>query len=238
MEKIGPVCCSGATVVLCGDAARTRTLRCRRSERQLRPSWRRTRTQSTSIPSCFSACRTVYNERQSLKLDPESLRLVEIDYDQFVHAGANLSDADKAQLKKLNEELATLSNDVQQQAAGGDQGARLCDNRQSRAGRLERRADRRRRRSSEGPQSRRLRHSVAEHDAAARPGVPEQSRRRAQALFDELVEPRRTRRRQRHARHDRTHRAAAGAEGRSCWAIPTSLPGSWKTRWPRRRKLL
>ena len=46
-----------------------------------------------------------------LKLDPESLRLVEYTYDEFVHAGANLSDADKTQLKKLNEEIASLSTE-------------------------------------------------------------------------------------------------------------------------------
>ena len=50
-------------------------------------------------------------QRQSLKLDPESLRLVEYTYDEFVHAGANLSDADKTQLKKLNEEIASLSTE-------------------------------------------------------------------------------------------------------------------------------
>ena len=58
----------------------------------------------------FQRASTIYNERKSLNLDPESLRLVEYDYDQFVHAGAKLNEADKAQLKKLNEELATLSN--------------------------------------------------------------------------------------------------------------------------------
>ena len=58
----------------------------------------------------FQRVSTIYNERKSLNLDPESLRLVEYDYDQFVHAGAKLNEADKAQLKKLNEELATLSN--------------------------------------------------------------------------------------------------------------------------------
>src|SRR5215831_16682464 len=58
----------------------------------------------------FQRVSTIYNQRKSLNLDPESLRLVEYTYDQFVHAGANLSPADKAQLKKLNEELATLSN--------------------------------------------------------------------------------------------------------------------------------
>ena len=44
-----------------------------------------------------------------LKLDPESLRLLEVTYDNFVHAGANLSDADKDNLKKLNEQISTLS---------------------------------------------------------------------------------------------------------------------------------
>jgi peptidyl-dipeptidase Dcp len=36
---------------------------------------------------------------------------VEYDYQQFVKAGANLSDADKAKLKKINEEESTLEND-------------------------------------------------------------------------------------------------------------------------------
>ena len=59
----------------------------------------------------FQRVATIYKERQSLKLDPESMRLVEVTYDQFVHAGANLSDADKAQLKKLNEQIASLSTE-------------------------------------------------------------------------------------------------------------------------------
>jgi peptidyl-dipeptidase Dcp len=59
----------------------------------------------------FARIKAVYDERASLNLDPESLRLVEYDYKEFVHAGAALSDADKAQLKKLNEEESTLSND-------------------------------------------------------------------------------------------------------------------------------
>jgi peptidyl-dipeptidase Dcp len=58
----------------------------------------------------FSRVAVVYKQRGSLKLDPESLRLLEVTYDKFVRSGANLSDADKAELKKLNEELSTLSN--------------------------------------------------------------------------------------------------------------------------------
>lgn len=58
----------------------------------------------------FQRVAAIYKQRASLNLDPESLRLVEVDYDRFVHAGANLPDADKAQLKKYNEEASTLSN--------------------------------------------------------------------------------------------------------------------------------
>ena len=58
----------------------------------------------------FHRVEAVYERRQSLKLDPESLRLVEYDYRQFVQAGAKLSEADKAELKKLNEEASTLTN--------------------------------------------------------------------------------------------------------------------------------
>src|SRR5664280_2442899 len=59
----------------------------------------------------FQRVATIYKERDSLKLDPESLRLVEYYYKEFVHSGANLSDADKAKLKKLNEEESTLTNE-------------------------------------------------------------------------------------------------------------------------------
>jgi peptidyl-dipeptidase Dcp len=58
----------------------------------------------------FQRFATIYKERNSLKLDAESLRLVEYYYQQFEMAGANLSDADKDRLKKLNEEESTLSN--------------------------------------------------------------------------------------------------------------------------------
>jgi peptidyl-dipeptidase Dcp len=58
----------------------------------------------------FARVAAIYKQRGSLHLDPESLRLVEVVYDQFAHAGANLSEADKTSLKKLNEESSTLSN--------------------------------------------------------------------------------------------------------------------------------
>ena len=58
---------------------------------------------------CFARVAAVYKQRASLKLDPESLRLLGVTYDRFVRSGANLSDVDKAELKKMNEEISTLS---------------------------------------------------------------------------------------------------------------------------------
>ena len=58
----------------------------------------------------FARVAAIYKQRATLQLDPESLRLIERVYDQFVHAGANLPEADKAELRKLNEELSSLSS--------------------------------------------------------------------------------------------------------------------------------
>jgi peptidyl-dipeptidase Dcp len=58
----------------------------------------------------FARIAAIYQQRAALKLDSESLRLLEHVYDDFVHAGANLSEADKTKLKKLNEEISSLSD--------------------------------------------------------------------------------------------------------------------------------
>jgi len=57
----------------------------------------------------FQRIEAVYNQRDTLKLDPESQRLIDVVYKNFVHAGAKLSAADKTKLKALNEEESTLS---------------------------------------------------------------------------------------------------------------------------------
>jgi peptidyl-dipeptidase Dcp len=58
----------------------------------------------------FARVAAIYEQRDSLKLDPESLRLLDITYDGFVRSGAKLSEADKTELKKLNEDISKLSN--------------------------------------------------------------------------------------------------------------------------------
>lgn len=59
--------------------------------------------------SLFARLKTVYDQRNALKLDPESQRLIEVTYNDFELSGANLSDADKEKLKALNQQSATLS---------------------------------------------------------------------------------------------------------------------------------
>ena len=62
----------------------------------------------------FERVKTIYDTRDSLELDPESKRLVEITHRDFVRAGAKLSEADKETLKGYNAELATLQTQYSQ----------------------------------------------------------------------------------------------------------------------------
>ena len=62
----------------------------------------------------FKRIETLYNDRAKLGLDEESQWLIERYYKDFVRAGARLSDADKAKLKKMNAELAALQTKFSQ----------------------------------------------------------------------------------------------------------------------------
>ncbi len=65
-------------------------------------------------PKLFARIETLYQKRDTLKLDAEQLRLVERYYKDFVRAGAQLSEADKARLKQMNAELADLNTQFSQ----------------------------------------------------------------------------------------------------------------------------
>ncbi len=57
----------------------------------------------------FNRISAIYESPEKDKLDPESKKLVDVYYENFVLAGAKLSDEDKVEMKKLNEEKASLS---------------------------------------------------------------------------------------------------------------------------------
>ncbi|GAB6197235.1 M3 family metallopeptidase [Lysobacter xanthus] len=59
-------------------------------------------------PKLFARIETLYNDRAKLGLDAQGVRLVEKYYQDFVRAGAKLSEADKTRAKAINAEMATL----------------------------------------------------------------------------------------------------------------------------------
>jgi peptidyl-dipeptidase Dcp len=59
-------------------------------------------------PKLFNRVETLHGQRDALGLDPESKRLLERYYIDFVRAGARLSEEDKEQLRAINAELASL----------------------------------------------------------------------------------------------------------------------------------
>ena len=61
----------------------------------------------------FSRVKAVYDARETSGLDALQLRVVEKTYNDFVRAGAQLSDADQTKLRALNKEESTLSTDFQ-----------------------------------------------------------------------------------------------------------------------------
>jgi peptidyl-dipeptidase Dcp len=76
----------------------------------------------------FKRVETIYNERAKLNLDPESHRLIEYYYQEFVLAGAKLNETDKTTLKKLDEEEASLTTKfVNQLLAATKAGAIVVD---------------------------------------------------------------------------------------------------------------
>ena len=62
----------------------------------------------------FERVEALYNQRDTLNLDAESLRLLEQTYTRFVRAGAMLNESDKAKIRKINEEHSTLTTQFSQ----------------------------------------------------------------------------------------------------------------------------
>jgi peptidyl-dipeptidase Dcp len=65
-------------------------------------------------PRLFARISALYERRESLGLDAESLRLLERRHTDFSRAGAGLPEADQEKLRKLNGELSTLQTRFQQ----------------------------------------------------------------------------------------------------------------------------
>jgi len=77
----------------------------------------------------FARVKALYDAREALHLDPESAQLLARTHLQFVRAGANCSDADKARLRQINGQLSSLTTQFQQNVRQATQsGAVVVDN--------------------------------------------------------------------------------------------------------------
>ena len=73
----------------------------------------------------FARVKALHDKRDTLGLDAESTFLLERYYKEFVRAGANLSQADQARLKKYNSEIASLQSEFSQRVLKGANAAAL-----------------------------------------------------------------------------------------------------------------
>ncbi|HTL05713.1 MAG TPA: hypothetical protein VL241_08190, partial [Gemmatimonadales bacterium] len=76
-------------------------------------------------PRLFRRVKALYDQREQLGLDAEQKFLVGKYYRDFVRAGAQLTDADKARLRELNKEESTLSTDFQNKLLNATNAAAL-----------------------------------------------------------------------------------------------------------------
>jgi len=86
-------------------------------------------------PALFARVDTLFRTRADLHLTAEQMQLLTLVHAQFVHAGAQLSDADKARLRALNTRIAELETRFQQQLLAATRDAALVtDSQDSLAG--------------------------------------------------------------------------------------------------------
>ncbi|WP_419723063.1 M3 family metallopeptidase [Sphingomonas panni] len=86
-------------------------------------------------PALFARVKTLYDQRQTLRLDAEQLQVLTLTYEGMVRAGARLSPADKAMLSRYNSQLSTLETAFQQKLLGAAKaGALVIDDKAKLAG--------------------------------------------------------------------------------------------------------
>lgn len=89
---------------------------------EMAPVLTRHRNDISLNPALFAKIKAVYDGRDTLCSDSLQVRLVEKIYSGFERSGANLSDADKARMRSIDEQLSTLSTSFGRNLRG-DNGA-------------------------------------------------------------------------------------------------------------------
>ena len=80
-------------------------------QKELAPKFSKHTDEISLNTALFAKIKKVYDALENANLDAESTHLVKEYYNNFVKAGANLSEEKKEELKEINSEIATLSND-------------------------------------------------------------------------------------------------------------------------------
>jgi peptidyl-dipeptidase Dcp len=93
----------------------------RKIEATLSPKLAAFSDQIIQNPKLFARLKAVHDSAEVKKLTPEQQRLVEVTYTRFVRQGAALDDAQKAELSKLNQALATLFTKFSQNQLGDEE---------------------------------------------------------------------------------------------------------------------
>ena len=80
-------------------------------DREWKPKFAAASDRITFDEKLFARLSAVYDTRDKAGLSPEQIRLVVLTYDRFVRAGAKLTVAQKAEMGRINQELAVLFTD-------------------------------------------------------------------------------------------------------------------------------
>ncbi len=81
------------------------------NQKELAPKFSKHKDEILLNTKLFEKIKAVHDNLENLELDGESKHLVKEQYKKFVKAGANLAEEKKNELKEINAELASLSND-------------------------------------------------------------------------------------------------------------------------------
>lgn len=80
-------------------------------------------TELSLDPKMFARVKTLYDTRQTLNLNPQQLRLLERGYRNYVTSGALLDETQKAEIKRINGELAKLYTDFSRKVLADEETA-------------------------------------------------------------------------------------------------------------------
>lgn len=101
---------------------------------ELSPKLSAFQTELALDPKMFQRVKTLYDKRQSLGLDAKQMRLLERTYRDYVTAGALLTEAQKAEVKRINSELARAFSEFSRRVLADEETAILIDSEADLAG--------------------------------------------------------------------------------------------------------